>query len=334
MNFRKYIGLGLVITGIFLLGNQKLDAQQLPHYSQYMMNKFLINPAVAGSEGYTAFNLTAREQWIGLANSPRTYAFSAQTRVLRNSFISRGASVKNKRPPASRSGKVGLGGYVFADQTGIFSRTGIKITYSYHISFRKGQLSFGLSGSGYQFRVDKQAVILNDPGDKVVDTYSNQMFIPDADFGVYYSDPKLYAGLSASQLLGASLQFGQVSDYAKYKLLRHFYFIGGYYLDISDYLIFEPSILLKTSEMGRFQIDLTGKFHIYENYWAGLSYRTGAEAGALIIMGGLKVDKFFFGYSFDYTLSNIMRHNFGSHEFMIAMKLGETARRYKWLIRY
>ena len=324
----------MVVTSVCLLGNQTLDAQQLPQYSQYMMNKFLINPAVAGSEGYTAFNLTAREQWIGLANSPKTYAFSAQSRVLKNSFISRGASIKNERSLASRSGKVGLGGYVFADQTGIFSRTGIKISYSYHIPFRKGQLSFGLSGSGYQFRVDKQAVILYDPVDKVLDTYSNRMFIPDADIGVYYSDRKMYAGLSASQLLGASLQFGQVSDYAKYKLLRHFYFIGGYYLDISDYLIFEPSILLKTSEMWRFQIDLTGKFYIYENYWAGLSYRTGAEAGALIIMGGLKVDKFFFGYSFDYTLSNIMRHSFGSHEFMIAMKLGDSARRFKWLIRY
>ena len=41
-------------------------SQQLPLYSQYMMNKFLLNPAVAGSEGYTAFNITAREQWIGI----------------------------------------------------------------------------------------------------------------------------------------------------------------------------------------------------------------------------------------------------------------------------
>jgi len=332
VNFRKYIRLWFVFVTCFL-GNQTLDAQQLPQYSQYMMNKFLINPAVAGSEGYTAFNLTAREQWIGLENSPRTYAFSAQTRVLKNSFISKGASIKKKRSAASRSGKVGLGGYIFTDQSGIVSRTGIKLTYSYHIAFQRGQLSFGLTGSGYQFRIDQEAIRVYNNNDDLVNNYNNRMFIPDADIGVYYSDPKMYAGLSASQLFGASLKFGQAS-YDNFKLLRHYYLIGGYNFDINNYLIIEPSILLKTSEMWKFQLDLNGKLYIYEDYWAGLSYRTGAQAGAVIIMGGVRVDKFFFGYSFDYTLSSIMKHSFGSHEFMIAMKLGDTARRYKWLIRY
>ncbi|MBA7561019.1 hypothetical protein ES708_02653 [subsurface metagenome] len=331
MNFRKYIKLWFIFG--LIIGTLSLDAQQLPQYSQYMMNKFLINPAVAGSEGYTAFNLTAREQWIGLENSPRTYAFSVQTRVLKNSFISRGASVRKKRAAASRSGKVGLGGYIFADQSGLVSRTGLKFTYSYHIAFQRGQLSFGLSGTGYQFRIDREAIQLYNPDDDLVNNFDNRMFIPDADIGVYYSDPKMYAGFSASQLFGASLKFGQGS-YENFKLLRHFYLIGGYNIDINDYLIIEPSMLLKTSEMLSFQMDLTGKVYIYQDYWAGLSYRTGAQAGALIIMGGLRVDKFFFGYSFDYTLSSIMRHSFGSHEFMIAVKLGDTARRYKWLIRY
>ena len=49
-----------------LLFAARIYAQQVPLYSQYMMNGFLLNPAVAGSEGYTAINLTAREQWLGL----------------------------------------------------------------------------------------------------------------------------------------------------------------------------------------------------------------------------------------------------------------------------
>jgi type IX secretion system PorP/SprF family membrane protein len=315
------------------MGNQKLHAQQLPQYSQYMMNKFLINPAVAGSEGYTAFNITAREQWIGLEHSPRTYAFSGQTRILKNSFIARGASIRKKRAAASRSGKVGLGGYIFTDRSGLVNRTGLKLTYSYHISFQRGQLSFGLTGSFYQFKVNKEEMHLYHPDDDLFNNYNNRMFIPDADIGVYYSDPKLFAGFSASQLFSAALKFGQ-SSYDNFRLLRHYYLIGGANFDINDYLIIEPSVLLKTSEMWKLQLDLTGKLYIYENYWAGLSYRTGAEAGAIIITAGLKVDKFYFGYSFDYTLSSIMRYSFGSHEFMIAVKLGDSARRYKWLIRY
>ena len=52
--------------------------QQLPVYSQYMMNKFLINPAVAGSEGYTAFNLTSRKQWLGIKDAPLTFQIGKQ----------------------------------------------------------------------------------------------------------------------------------------------------------------------------------------------------------------------------------------------------------------
>ena len=43
----------MVVTSVCLLGNQTLDAQQLPQYSQYMMNKFLINPAVANGAATT-----------------------------------------------------------------------------------------------------------------------------------------------------------------------------------------------------------------------------------------------------------------------------------------
>ena len=61
-------------------------AQQVPMYSQYIMNGFLINPSFAGSDGYTTVNLTVREQWVGMAGAPSTYAASFQTRILKNSL--------------------------------------------------------------------------------------------------------------------------------------------------------------------------------------------------------------------------------------------------------
>jgi hypothetical protein len=51
-------------------------------------------------------------------------------------------------------------------------------------------------------------------------------------------------------------------------------------------------------------------------------------------MGGVKVDKFYFGYAFDFTFSSIMAHSYGTHEIMIAMKLGDSARRFRWLQRF
>ncbi len=330
MKIKQYIKGAIFIVILLVHPLSRADAQQLPLYSQYMMNKFLLNPAVAGSEGYTSFNITAREQWIGIQDSPKTHSFSAQTRILRNSFVTKTASVKKKERGASRSGKVGLGGYVFNDQTGLVNRTGLQLTYSYHIPIERGQLSFGLSGTAYQFKVDREKIRLYEENDILITEFDNQLFVPDANIGVYYSNPLFYAGLSASQLFQASLKFGK-SGYENFRLLRHYYLIGGYNMDINDYLVFEPSLLLKTSELWNFQLDLTAKAYFYEDYWAGISFRTG---NALVIMGGLKVDKFYFGYAFDYTLSSIMKRSYGSHEFMLAMKLGDSARRYKWLIRY
>lgn len=305
-------------------------SQQLPLYSQYVMNKFLINPAVAGSEGYTSFNLTAREQWIGFKNSPKTHALSVQTRILKNSFIAKSASVRYKATPGSRSGKVGLGGYVFNDRSGLVSRTGFQFTYAYHIFIHKGQLSFGLTGMAYQFKVDREELRLYEENDDLINNFDNTLIIPDADFGVYYSDPKFYVGLSAAQLLQSSLKFSK-RGYENYRLKRHYYLMSGYNIDINDDIIIVPHILLKTSEVPSMQMDLGANIFFREDYWGGLAFRTGS---AFVVMGGVKVDKFYFGYAFDYNLSSIQRHSYGSHEFMLALKLGDNARRYRWLIRY
>jgi len=308
---------------------QTAKSQQVPLYSQYMLNGFLINPAIAGSEGYTAVNITAREQWLGLANSPKTHAICAQTRILKNSFINKGSSVKLHEKINSRSGRVGLGGYIFNDINGPINRTGIQLTYAYHIRMQNNQLSFGLSAIGYQFSINDDNLRFEEE-DQFWQNSPKSLFIPDANFGVYYTDRNLYCGFSVSQLFQSALRFGE-RDYAEYKMKRYYYLMGGYDFEINDNIVIEPSFLFKTTENFISQADITAKLIFGDEYWGGLSYRTG---GALIFMGGVKVDKFYFGYAFDYTLSNIMKHSYGSHEFMVIMKIGDSARRYRWLTRF
>ncbi|MCG8699721.1 MAG: type IX secretion system membrane protein PorP/SprF, partial [Bacteroidales bacterium] len=64
---RKRILYSTLVLLLSIIAFEQVSAQQLPIYSQYWMNKFLLNPAVAGHEGYTSVNLTVREQWVGLA---------------------------------------------------------------------------------------------------------------------------------------------------------------------------------------------------------------------------------------------------------------------------
>lgn len=308
----------------------EVRAQQVPLYSQYMMNGFLINPAVAGSEGYTAVNLTVREQWIGFANNPGTYAISFQTRVIKNSYISRTSSVKRRRTSGSRSGKVGLGGYVFNDRNGAVSRTGLKISYAYHINFRQSQLSFGLSLLAYQFRLDEELIRLKYPGDDLWLGAKKAVFIPDADVGVYYSARNYWASFSVDQLFESTLKLGN-SGYDRYKMERNYYLMGGYDFDVRRDIIFAPTALLKFAENGKLQLDLNGKFLFQQSYWAGIGYRTG---NALVVMAGVSVDRLVFGYAYDIGLNNIMKYSYGTHEFTFIAKFGDNARRYRWLNRF
>jgi type IX secretion system PorP/SprF family membrane protein len=330
MNALKKIYLFIFL--IFLISKSFLFGQHEPNYNQYMMNGFLINPAMAGVEGYTAINLTAREQWLGIKDGPRTHMISVQSRILKNSFISRKRSVRRRSRLSSRSGRVGYGGYIFNDRTGIIDRTGGQFTYTYHIKSRNIQYSGGLSLMMYQYRIAKEDIQLSDDlPDALLDGNKNTMWVPDAHIGFFMKHPDYYGGFAVKELFQSKvLQFGEYADEVS-PLIRHYNIMGGYIHRINREWDFEPSLLFKFPEGQRMQMDVNTKFSYRDEYWGGVSFRTGSS---LVFFGGVRFDKFYFGYAFDYTLRSIRKYTFGSHEFMVAIKFGDNARRYRWLNRF
>ena len=282
-----------------------------------------------------SINSTAREQWIGIPNSPKTHLISFQTRLLRNSFVAKSSSLRKKFARRSRNGKVGIGASVYNDMNGPIIQTGMQVTYAYHISIAQNLLSFGLSVKGTQFTIDRSKLKGIDGDPLAAINYS--YFTPDFNFGAQYINPFYHVGFAINDLMQSSFKFGD-SKLSNYQNRRVYALTGSYKYEINRFYMLEPGALMKISEFGAFQMDISAKVYYREDYWGGLSYRTGtftnSETGALILFGGVRVDKFYFGYSFDYTLSNIMQHTLGSHEFMFAVKFGENARRYRWLNRY
>jgi type IX secretion system PorP/SprF family membrane protein len=309
----------------------RVSAQQLPVYSQYTFNKFLLNPATAGSDGYTTVSLVAREQWVGFKGTPKTHAITIDSRLLRNSFISKNASVRKKKRLSSRSGRVGWAGHVFTDNFGQLSRTGVEGTYAYHVAIDQGQLSFGLSGVFYQFKLNKDKVDLGDEYlDPLLDGMKGTIYIPDANFGTFYTSANIFGGISVMQIFQSSIHFGDDNG-SEYRLKRNYNLMAGYYYNLNSNFAIEPSMLVKIPTSSKPQLDLNAKVYYKSDYWAGLSYRT---RNAMIIYFGARIDKYFVGYAFDYNFSPIGRHSYGSHEFMAAVKFGDTARRYRWLNTY
>lgn len=322
----------LVLILLILTAMVPVSGQQLPIYSQYLYNKFLINPAVAGSDGYMSYNLTAREQWVGYSGAPRTFSFSGQARLLKRKFTISHPKVNKSIFRPRSDGKVGVGGYIFSDRNGLIQRTGFQVTYSYHLWLRQEtQLSMGLAFTGYHYKIDEKQINFEDPNEPWMNNELRRgIFVPDASAGVYLLNPKYSAGFSSDQLFEASLKLGDVA-YKNYKLSRHYYFFGSYLFELNRQIELEPNCLIMMSGQYKPQADI-GLTYIYnQSFWAGLAFRT---SGALIANVGVKYQNLFFGYSFDFTMQEIQRLTYGTHEFTMAIKFGDNSRRYRWLDRY
>lgn len=296
----KKIILTTILTTITIIVTE-LYSQQLPLYSQYMMNSFLLNPAIAGSVDYFPIILTARRQWVGIDNGPTTQAISAHYLF----------EYQN----------MGVGGYLFNDKFGAVSRTGIQACGAYHLKLSEinSKLSFGFAFKAFQFRFDQTQFRPIDDADPALTYGAISKFVPDADFGVYFYNPKYFAGISATQLIEFKIDIGD-STLDKNAIIRHYFVTGGYKHEFSELFELEPSVLIKGTMKTPWQLDLNLKAYYQKNYWLGISYRTSKD---LVVMLGVKYKKYYMGYAFDYTFSSLKKYTSGSHEIMIGANITE-----------
>src|SRR4051812_29637172 len=64
-----------LILALFLWTNSS-QSQQLPLYTQFMINDYIINPAIGGKNPYYEAKSSNRYQWVGIEDAPRTYILS------------------------------------------------------------------------------------------------------------------------------------------------------------------------------------------------------------------------------------------------------------------
>ena len=106
-------------------------AQQDPHYTQYMYNMNVINPAYAGSKENLAFGLLYRAQWVDIEGAPNTGTFSGHSPVGKN---------------------VGLGLSAIVDQVGPVKESNVYADFSYTLNLGgEHRLALGLkAGATFQ----------------------------------------------------------------------------------------------------------------------------------------------------------------------------------------
>src|SRR5688572_8114710 len=128
---------------VFTMPVMHLCAQQKPHYTQYILNQYIVNPALSGIENYIDIKASHRHQWVGIQDAPVTTYVSLhgafgkdELRTTVTSFEIPGENPRGKKyyesytVPASHHG---AGLQVINDVTGPLSNFSIYGTYAYHL---------------------------------------------------------------------------------------------------------------------------------------------------------------------------------------------------------
>ena len=304
---RRILFILLLHTPLFLI------AQQSPLYTQYMLNDYVINPAIAGSKPFFPLRLNAREQWQDIGDiAPSTQSLSFHAPI--------------------GDGRVGLGGLIYQDKTGPTSQLGGMLSYAYHLNIgRSSRLSLGASAMVYQYKIDQSELTTQNP-DLAIDGTVYSEIVPDAAFGTYLYGKQYYVGASVYQLFETTFKEATLNTFGENKGVRHYFAMAGYLAEINKSLHIEPSVLLKTIASGPLQIDINTRVIFNKKFWTGLSLRTDRSLIALV---GMNAGNFHLSYGFDYTLASIASQTAGSHEISIGINIPDPRnRRHVYYWRY
>jgi type IX secretion system PorP/SprF family membrane protein len=207
---------------------------------------------------------------------------------------------------------------MFNDKLGPLSYTGVMSTFAYRILLPYAKLSFGLQAGFKNNGISWSEIMSYDLADPSLIYTIKKKVVPDASVGIYYYNDNFYAGISSRQLL--QVEAAVVKDTAGRsqftRLLRHFYFVTGSAVPVSENLVFRPSLLLKYIKNAPPQLDLSASFLYQGTFGLGISYRSGTAMTMYAELG--ITENVRIGYSYDMWLNALKVYNKGSHELQIS----------------
>lgn len=311
-------------------------AQQQPHYTQYVMNQYIINPAITGIENYTDIKFSHRHQWTGFEDRPVTSYFTAHksfgwanAKSSATSYdVGGGGNARGKNywdQYTAADPHHGIGVQIINDRTGPLSNIKASLTYAYHIGLTEQTsiaAGFGLGISQMALDASKLNFVHTTVDPAVYSSGELRKIRPDMSAGLYLYSSKLFLGVSAQQILPQRVEYADSSVKLRgNNMLPHMFMTAGYRMLIGDDLNFIPSVMVKYFKTTGTQVEVNGKLQYRDIGWVGVSYRSSdAIAGML---GFNLSNKLNFGYSYDYTTSILNQFSRGSHEFMLGFVIAK-----------
>ncbi len=276
-----------------------VNAQQDPHYTQYMYNLSVVNPAYAGSKENLSGGLLYRKQWVEIEDAPTTGTFFLHSPVGKN---------------------VGLGLSVISDKIGPVEENNVYADFSYTLNMGgEHRLAFGLKGGASFHKVGLLDLVnptLPDAGDEAFSSNTSNTFI-NLGTGLFYYTNKYYVSLSVPNMLKSTHLDFNGRKYGTETL--HYFLTGGYVFDINENLKFKPFAMVKSALNAPTSVDVSTNFLFNNKFEIGATYRLEDSFGAMVnyaITPNLRL-----GYAYDHIVSDLNVVTPASHEFMLLFDL-------------
>ena len=274
------------------------NAQQLPLYSQYLNNEFIINPAFTGNTGESTIQIGYRNQWTGFKGAPSMVTLGGQT------------NISNKN--------MGIGGLLFANNTGgAIKQTGGMLNYSYFVKVNSlSRFAFGLSAVFNQYSYDASSIQALNTSDVSLFT-STKAFVPDINLGIAFINNDLKIGLAVDQLFQTRIKSWNALNMqisSQNQLVNHYNFSISNKYQLNNSVEMEPYFVTRNISKNTFQFDLGSRFTYNKKIFGSIAYRL---KDAFIFVVGIKHNNLSFSYSYDLTTSLLRQYSYGSHEIFL-----------------
>ncbi|MGD0710772.1 MAG: PorP/SprF family type IX secretion system membrane protein [Bacteroidales bacterium] len=342
MNDRKCLSIILLVLLSHLYGVNGQD----PSFSQFYFNKLYFNPAFCGLSGGIEANLTDRILWPNIPSKFNTEKFSANMDI------------------SNINGLGGVGIIAVSDVEGAgslkTSQVGLPVSARIKVS-DKWFLQAGFAISVMQKSIDWDNFVFSDQFDEmngIVRSSSfsipnvSKLIFPDLQTGFVFEyqhspntghqNSSFNTDNASYKSVGKSKWSMRVGFAVDHLTQPDFSFIGGEsllprkYTGHIDFIfpmsfdrtfIFAPAVVFEQQKDMR--TVLLGSNILWRSPFIGIWYRRYENADAIDFTVGMKLGRAFHGYisySYDCTISGLMRATGGSHEINLAYMIGRRIR--------
>lgn len=292
---------------------------QDPTYSQFYANPLYLAPSFAGATEEYRLGLNYRNQWPAIPGVFHAYSISF-----------------DRAMPNFNSGLGILASYDVAG-SGELSTTNIGLLYSYDFNIsRDWHIRPGVHFKFYYLGLDIYKLVFNSQmtGSGTTPSVYPPPFdnVADVDFAtsaLIYND-RIWAGFTLDHLLVPKTSFYGEDAHVPVK----FNLFGGVQLVKKTRLRVKMeetlSIALNFQKQANFYQTDVGLYYfksplIFGLWYRGIPFMTSQAGDAIIGLVGFKNDYLHIGYSYDFTISNLITSTAGAHEISLVYEFTSVA---------